>query len=553
MEEARGGHQVALSRRALAAIVVLGALARAWGLWFGLPHTQARPDESVVAQIAIGFWKGTLNPGFFDYPTLFMYVLAAADLAYYVAGRLSGAFHSVPDFLASWTTHWTPFYLIGRSIVAIAGTATIVVVARIAARLGGTAAGLIAGAFLALSFLHVRDSHFAVTDVPATLLICLSIDRLLRAHVNREPQQFFVAGVLAGLAVTTKYNAAFLVIPLAASALVELVDARWEGRRSAAGQRLWLFLLPCAVVFLWGTPYALLAPAGLRQGIGNVSAHLREGHGLDPGNGWVYHLTVSLRYGVGWPVVAAALAGMALLSRRNLRLALLVCTFPLAYYAMAGSGRTVFVRYVIPIVPFLCVTAALAVEACGRALTRLAGLGPRASAVATAALAAACIAPSAVNVARLDYVLGHTDNRLLVADWIRERVPPSASLHQSSGSAFGALEVDAPGQPVPQIWNYDEAANRFTRNGRPQEGKPDWIVIQQSPLVLYSRVPPAILNLVATDEYALIRSFQAARPSRRRVFDQQDAFFLPLDGFAGIDRPGPDFDVYRRTRQGATR
>jgi hypothetical protein len=34
-------------------------------------------------------------------------------------------------------------------------------------------------------------------------------------------------------------------------------------------------------------------------------------------------------------------------------------------------------------------------------------------------------------------------------------------------------------------------------------------------------------------------------PRPDRVHDQQDAFFLPLEGLNGIERPGPNIEVYR--------
>jgi hypothetical protein len=34
-------------------------------------------------------------------------------------------------------------------------------------------------------------------------------------------------------------------------------------------------------------------------------------------------------------------------------------------------------------------------------------------------------------------------------------------------------------------------------------------------------------------------------PRSDRGYDQQDAFFLPLEGLTGIERPGPNFEVYR--------
>src|SRR5258707_14878189 len=96
----------------LAAIVAIAAVARFWGLSFGLPHTNTRPDETIVIDVALSFLRGNLKPRFYDYPWLFMWLLAGLYLLYYTLGRMTGAFHSIADFLASWKIHWVPFFLI---------------------------------------------------------------------------------------------------------------------------------------------------------------------------------------------------------------------------------------------------------------------------------------------------------------------------------------------------------------------------------------------------------------------------------------------------------
>jgi hypothetical protein len=73
---------------------------------------------------------------------------------------------------------------------------------------------------------------------------------------------------------------------------------------------------------------------------------------------------------------------------------------------------------------------------------------------------------------------------------------------------------------------------------------PDSIILQRSPLVLYSNVPDGLERIVG-DRYALVRSFRSAADDATRVYDQQDALFLPLAGLAGVDRMGPSFEIYR--------
>ena len=68
-------------------IVALAATLRFWGLTFGLPNTDARPDEGRIVRTAVTFvLDNTLNPRFFGYPTLFMYSMAGV----YAAGCSAG-------------------------------------------------------------------------------------------------------------------------------------------------------------------------------------------------------------------------------------------------------------------------------------------------------------------------------------------------------------------------------------------------------------------------------------------------------------------------------
>jgi len=68
----------------------------------------------------------------------------------------------------------TRVYVAGRLLTALLGTATVAATARLAARLDGPRAGLIAAAFLAVLPLHVLNSHYVKHDVPVTLLIVLA-------------------------------------------------------------------------------------------------------------------------------------------------------------------------------------------------------------------------------------------------------------------------------------------------------------------------------------------------------------------------------------------
>jgi hypothetical protein len=201
----------------------------------------------------------------------------------------------------------------------------------------------------------------------------------------------------------------------------------------------------------------------------------------------------------------------------------------------------------IPVLPFLCITAAVAVEAAARGLSAIVRLPSRMVGAVTASMTAVIILPSALNLVQLDDLLARTDNRLIAMQWVRDRVPVGASLYQSDGPYRG-LALDRPeDRRRLDVWDFDEGRGVFTSDGETQARDPDWIVVQQAPI--YSRVPPAIAALVASDQYVRVQSFVAIESSAGgSVYDRQDAFFLPLSGFRSINRPGPNFHVYQRSR-----
>ena len=150
---------------------MLGAILRLFPIWFGLPYLGARPDEETAVAHARAILGGDLNPHFFHWPSLTFYAFAAL---YGAASGIRRALSLDPALTPA------DYLLIARGFVALAGTLTIVVLFRIGRRVAGDTAGVLAAAFLAVAILHVRDSHFAMTDVLMTLLVTASLALLLR-------------------------------------------------------------------------------------------------------------------------------------------------------------------------------------------------------------------------------------------------------------------------------------------------------------------------------------------------------------------------------------
>ena len=89
------------------------------------------------------------------------------------------------------------FYLWGRAVTALLGTLTVLLVYRIGMRWGARHAALAAG-LMAVMPLHVRESHFVLTDVPVTFFVTLTLLLTLAAHEQERAARFAWAAPRAG-------------------------------------------------------------------------------------------------------------------------------------------------------------------------------------------------------------------------------------------------------------------------------------------------------------------------------------------------------------------
>lgn len=533
----------------LGAIMLAAFALRVWGLQFGLPFAYARPDETEVAGPAVAYLSGNLRPPFFQWPSLFSYMVAATYALYGgLFGFLTGH-ASLSDFAASRFTTFAPFLLIPRTLSLAMGVATVGVVFVLARRVFDDVIGLVAAGFLAFAFLHVRDSHFAMTDVTMSCFVVAATLAAVHFAAGGGILRAALAGLLVGVAGSTKYNGLAAGAAFAAALVVRSVAARSIDRRpqqpvlSRAGGLIGptlAFSLAAGVGFLGGSPYILRDWSRFVADVTAVHTTMGMGHGgLRVGRGWWHFGLVVLPSAVGWPIFLFGVGGVVGLSVWRWRQSAVLLAFPVVYFLYAGQSYSVFARYMVPVVPFLCVTAAWCLVTIVRRVA-----GPRSSArsgaLALGVTAIAAVTPTAAASIQLDRLLATPDNRVVTARALAD-VLPAGDLIFQSGSSYGRvpLGLDGIGAELPEA-RWEAETGIFT----PRE--PDWILVQRSPLVLYSRVPAA-LESILRKRFALVARFQTdSAPGTPRVYDQQDAFYLPLTGLAGLRRPGPSFELYRR-------
>ncbi len=418
---------------ALALILGGGLALRLWGTRQGLPfaYNADEADHFVPHAIAM-FREGTLNPHYFANPPGFTYVLHFLFAGWY--GGAQGAVHA-------FQTNPEGVYALARLASAALGTIAIWLLYLTGARLFGRGVGLLAAAIEAVAFLPVFYAHLALNDVPTLAPLTLSL--LGTAGVLRKGRlrDHALAGIGLGLACATKYTAGVVLLPYLAAAGARLFE---EGRRGAlralAGAAV-LALCSFAAFFL-ANPYSVLDYSSFHRELAHQSSLSAEAQGKlgAPRQGGLEYYLWALTWGLGWVPALAALAGAAAVWRSHRRLGLLLVPAALAYLLFMGTEGRYFGRWLMPVLPVLCLLGAFA----GALLFRLAArppAGPRGArwwlgrgrwgvplALPGALIVILLLGQGLAYSVHSGLVLSRTDTRTLTRQWMLANIPRGAKV-----------------------------------------------------------------------------------------------------------------------------
>jgi hypothetical protein len=395
-------------------ILALALLLRLPGLGHDLPQVY-NPDEVNIMARTLSLASDP-NPHYFLYPSFLFYLLFASLGGLFVFGYLLGRYPGLAAFEREFFTDPTAFYLVGRGLVVAAALATIALTYHLAARRFGRTTARAAAFFLAVSYVHVRDSHYLKHDVVAGFLVILALLAFARTLSQGERRDYLGAGAAMGVAFATHYYTIFLA---PAFALCHLVSAARPTRRLLAAG------LVAALVFFLLSPFVLL---DLSEALGHMQANRELVIDRAAASGSAFmpslktYLDLLVDQALGWPLALLAVAGAFLIARAGAREAALWGGFPLPFFIFItftfGPGR-----YLNPILPVLAVASGVAVAAIARRGPFLAG--------AVALLTGAWPLYYSIQVDRLFLT---TDTRTLAREWILEHLPDGEAVALQSFS-----------------------------------------------------------------------------------------------------------------------
>jgi hypothetical protein len=304
------------------------------------------------------------------------------------------------------------------------------------------------------------------------------------------------------------------------------------------------------------SPFLVLDPAMTQHGIGYIFQHL--GRVSAPNIGWV-QLSIALWFGIDPVLVLLAVIGVGYAAWRRQPADVIILTFLIVYFLLIGAGRSVFLRYADPMIPPLLLLG-------GRALAALVELTARGKARRLAlavAFVLIAVAPLAHDV-RYDLLIQQTDTRTLAFNWLAQHVPAGgrAAVPYMAGPAHDQAMIDSGehshGATDPYVASFLDSRletqytiRELTKDDLQltsldsfrQEGITYVVVGYETPGTGCQALSPFERALRA--QGPPLASFSPTNGCPDSVFDPIDTYYVPLAGYGGWVRPGPQIRIYR--------
>lgn len=330
-------------------IVLIGVFFRFYNLnWDG--GYSFHPDErNIAAAVSRIRFFDQLNPRFFAYGSLPIYL-------YRAIGELLAAITKNSD----WVYNWGKINLIGRSLSAFLSSCSIFLVFAVSKKIWNDKVGVLASFLFAFSPSLIQTAHFSVTETMLVfwllLILLFSFDIVKKTTVKN----YLKIGFILGLATATKITAiAFAIIPVATHFLYHFKYLKRHFK-------LFFLFLITSITFSCLSPYAFLDKQkfleSMRYEVGVSTGKLKVCYTFQFDKTLPYFFQIKNFF---WQMGPAAFLGilgttwlLVLAVKKRSKKLLTTLSFPLIYFFYAGSWHTKFIRYMVPVLPFLAISAA---------------------------------------------------------------------------------------------------------------------------------------------------------------------------------------------------
>lgn len=257
------------------------------------------------------------------------------------------------------------YFLVGRMLSICFDFATLLVLMLLTRKIwANRSISIWAGLIYATAVFPIQSAHFYTVDPQLNFWFLLLTYYLISHWDNPSVKNYLCMGLICGLTAATKFTGVLLLLGPFLLVLSQFVRNRRQPRAlQQAISSILIFLLSAVITFFITQPYVLLNFPSFITAIQNQLTMLNDAtyfpYTIQFVNTlpYLYPLTAILRWGMGIPVGLITFAGVvyvtvyAIINKHAKLLFLLI--FYLGYFAVIGQSAVKYMRYYLPLYPFL--------------------------------------------------------------------------------------------------------------------------------------------------------------------------------------------------------
>jgi len=404
-------------------ILFLALLTRILGINYGLPYFFVGDERSLIAGALKMAELKTLIPAFHPqefkllyYPPLMSYIYLAFLGPIIGLKYLTGSFVNFQDFKTYLVLNPGFIWFFGRLLNVLIGIGTIYLIYLIGKKVFNEWTGLLAATFLTFSFLHIQLSHFTRHWVPTLFFTYLVIFFAFSFCKQPHKKYYFLAGLFSGLAFGISYVTALSwIVILLAHFLCR--DSSFFDKLKC--KNLWIGFV---IFLILSLVFILLYPQEfLRMTIGEDTGLTTNKSLINYLLSFIYYFKILVFYE---PIILLfSLFGFLLLIFHQKRHLIIFLAFSLLYITVLYLFFHNEPRYIILIVPWLCILAGYSVYILISQITKR----NLSSLLIFLVLFLIFCYPIAVSI-KYGELLTQKDTRILAKEWIEKNIHPESKI-----------------------------------------------------------------------------------------------------------------------------
>ncbi len=330
----------------------------------GLPYFYNEDEAHHFNRVLRMAKSGDMDPNYFHKPSLHFYLRIPVvwATAWYakrigIIGDLSDIKTKDPYGIGGYA-FWTfpPIFAKSSRLLSVLLSVSLVILTGLVARMltQNNIWALYAALLVAISPAQIEYAGVIGVDVLMAFMCLLTTMLAIRCYQNYSEKMLFLTALVAGLAVSSKYNA----LPVAVLPLVVCYLSENLYRAS--------FLIACIAPllgFVLGSPYILVHPEVFSSQLGYevwhyaVAGHV--GHETTPGfSQAAFYLNWLTLQGLGFGGMLLALLGLYYSKLRTNKISQIILAAPLFYFLLMIAQKTNFERNMLVLVPYLAIFGA---------------------------------------------------------------------------------------------------------------------------------------------------------------------------------------------------